>query len=378
MNVHDPLWPKDTHKFGKSPKSNSATHDVRRESTTSSIMPATASSSISQAQTDALIAAISSSGPHLFTFPTFLVVAFTVTVATIALPLVAGSIFRTILRSVYKYRGHWRVVVFVGVLATAVTTRVLLPISVEYVYLLIFGIPQGILVAGLLVRKQLPLRKRWIVYISLLSLSVYTDLQSLDYQSPRADDADQSAVNYGTSSTSSRTFIGITGIVPLYYLLLLDANNEIKVSVRRMISQDKFHWYSSLRRRAIKNQKHAAWSITLFWTVINVSIYTLSPSTVQALYLVGMGIATSLYGAGKIVEAFRIKENRRKWICFMVIVSSSIVVDVIILSGILTATMPFGYLVAYPLVSNDQELVAVYYLGWMNWRKPRVLSSSTV
>jgi hypothetical protein len=307
---------------------------------------------LSQNQTDALIAAISTSGPHLFTFPTFLIVAFTVTFMTIILPLIAGNIFRILLQSVDHYKGHWKVLVFVLSIATIVLTRIFIPPDMQLIYIIIFGVPQGIFTV-IILYKTASNRKRSIAYAGILSTSIGYDAASF---------SDGYRFEAGL-------FLGLTGILPLLYLFVLGAANHIAVTMRNRSPRWKDSLSFEIPATITTHQKEWIWALAAAWVSFNVGLY-FAPNTLL-LYIAGYTVVLGFYGIGRIFASKRTHEGLYKWIFYLGMVLLSATLDYSVTRGLLLSTVPFFWLILFRFYQNDQAFITRYFPNWMNFRKSR-------
>jgi len=303
---------------------------------------------LSQNQTDALIAAISTSGPHLFTFPTFLIVAFTVTFMTIILPLIAGNIFRIVLQSVDHYKGHWRVLVSALSIATIVLTRIFIPPDIQFIYIIIFGVPQGIF-AVIILHKTAYSRKRWIAYAGILSTSIAYD-----------------AVSFSDRYTSETGwFLGLTGILPLLYVFVLGAATNIAVLMRTRSPRWKNSLSFDIPATITTHQKEWIWALAAAWVGFNVGLY-FAPNTLL-LYIAGYTVVLGLYGIGRMFASMRTYH----WEIYLAMVLLSAALDYWFTHGLLLSTVPFLWLILFRFYQNDQAFITRYFPNWMNFRKSR-------
>jgi hypothetical protein len=320
MNVSDPLW-KSKHNAPASGATSTPTKvdkfitiynslALHRSWKTSSIADnsSTAGLDLSQNQTDAIIAAISTSGPHLFTFPTFLIVAFTVTFMTIILPLIAGTIFRILLQSVDHYKGHWRTLVLILGIATIVLTRKFFPPSLQPIYILIFGFPQG-LFALFILYKTACSQKRWIVYAGILSTSISYDAASF--------------INGYTLDPG--LFLGLTGILPLVYLFIMGLAADITVFVRTQSPYWKNRLNFNIPSTFTTHQKEWIWVLAAIWISFNIGLY-FAPDTLL-LYTAGYSVVLGFYSTGRFLASRRANEGRIKWAVFLATVIYSTILD---------------------------------------------------
>jgi hypothetical protein len=364
MNVSDPLW-KTKHNISSSTESSAPTqvgrlntlyegilqYQFRKMASIADASPAD-SLPLSQNQTDALIAAISTSGPHLFTFPTFLIVAFTVTFMTIILPLIAGNIFRIVLQSVDHYKGHWRVLVSALSIATIVLTRIFIPPDFQIIYILIFGVPQGIFAVTIL-HKTAYSRKRWIAYAGILSTSIAYDTASFS--------------DRYTSETG--WFFGLTGILPLLYLFVLGAATNIAVLMRTRSPRWKNSLSFDIPATITTHQKEWIWALAAAWVGFNVDLY-FAPDTLL-LYIAGYTVVLGYYGIGRIFASVRTHEGGSKWVFYLAMVLLSAASDYWVTQGLLLSTVPFLWLILFRFYQNDQAFITRYFPNWMNFRKSR-------
>ncbi|PVH89437.1 hypothetical protein DL98DRAFT_101598 [Cadophora sp. DSE1049] len=102
MNISNPLW-----------------NQQRQNSEPAVIDDVNSTLTLSQSQTESIIASILNSGSHLFTLKEFLYIGTTLTVVTLGLPLLGVSLFRTVVRSVKQNFGRWRFMVVVVVFSYA-------------------------------------------------------------------------------------------------------------------------------------------------------------------------------------------------------------------------------------------------------------------
>jgi len=285
MNVSDPLW-----KTRHNATLNSASvvgakltpHFEDQHDRFQHIIQATETSvaeniTLSQNQTDSIVSAISTSGPHLFTFQTFLIVAFTLTFMTIILPLLAGNIFRAVLQSLDRYKSHWRILVFISSVSTVVLFRTLLPENLEFVYIVVFGAPQA-LFAILQLLGVAFISKRWIAYTAILSVSLSYDISSM----------------VGSDTFEPGLFLGLTGILPLVYIFVLGSVDNIVVLVRTQFPS--FQTVINIPAIITNNKKAWFWVIVICWVGINIGLYFAWDTIL--IYIAGYAVAFGLYGLG--------------------------------------------------------------------------------
>lgn len=382
MNVSEPLWKGHSSTSSKalspalltrrmgSYTGYSSTHPVSLLSRATSLNSTNSSSSgtsnenisLSQNQTDSIIAAISTSGPHLFTFQTFLIVVFTITFATIVLPMIAGAIFRTILQWANHYKGHWRVLLLVLCVAVIIATRLAIPQEVLYAYIIIFAGPQIALAALLNFRTKLRI-KRWIAYAAILVMSIYVDLASGDLRS----------VLFGDHT--GHGFPGLTGILPVFYLFVLGTMNDMLLFFRRRTSKSGI--LSSYSAKAISilisgHRKSWAWGLASLWLVVH-SLLCFIPSSLPTPLIFQMSYGTFffLYGTGKQLTALKAHKDRSKWASFILAITVAWTCNTFITNGFLVSVVPPLCLILYKIIRNDQPFIAAYFPDWMNLGRNR-------
>ena len=360
MNISDPLWNMPENDSTSSPNSAAsmkATKLLGNILSNSNIskqvnqtIPGPNNSSIElpffENEFDAIITAITTSGPHLFAFKTFLIVAFIITFSTIVLPLLAGAIFRTALRSIDRYKGYWRVLILFLGIGAIISTRIFLW---GFIYVIIFGVPQGLLCTWKFYTAKKPFQeKRWIAYAGLLSMSI-------------------------TLNTSAGDFPGLTGILPLIYLFILGFVSDIRVFLRGHLP----HLIQMLRTRKIAtaHYKYWIWALVLTWIGMNFGLYF--ADTVSYCVVIGYLVSIGLYGMGKFFTALRTRENVAQWFLFeFLVLPGALIIDYFFSAPISMATIPFAYLILVRYWVNDQEFMKSYFPSWLVRRERAVLPVS--
>lgn len=376
MNVSDPLW-KTKHKAPASGATSTPTQVDKFITIYNSLAlhrswkfsPIANDSStdglgLSQSQTNALIAAISTSGPHLFTFPTFLIVAFTVTFMTIILPLIAGTIFRILLQSVDHYKGHWRTLVLILTIATIVLTRKFIPFDLQYIYIFIFGFPQGTFALFILYRTECG-QKRWIAYAGILSASIVYDAVSFQ-------DGSYEAVSLRDGHTfNAPLFLGLTGILPLLYLFIMGLAADITVFMRTQSPYWKNKLNFNIPSAFTTHQKEWIWVLAAIWIGFKVGLYfaVKLAQEILFLYIAGYSVVLGCYSIERFVASRRANEGLNKWAFYLVTVGCSTFLDTFFTQGLLLSTMPFLWLIGFRFWQNDQAFITRYFPKWMNFRR---------
>lgn len=368
MNVSNPLWktkPNLSSTAGPSTETQASMSYISYETSApnrlrdvTSITDALSDDSLinSQTQMDALITAISTSGPHLFTLSTFVIVACTVTFMTIILPLMAGKIFRIMLQSVDRYKGHWRVLVFILSLAAIILTRIFIPSYFQFVYIIIFGVPQMIFAIFILYKTSCT-HIRWIAYAGLLSTAIIYD-----------------SMGVGGGDILYGPFLGLTGVLPLFYLLVLGAATDVLVLMRTRNLRQNGSTKFVLPATFVTHQKKWIWVLIAVWLAVNVTLFFL-PGTLM-LYMAGYSVFFGLFGIGKIIKSTRAREGQYKWVIYLVAVIVSTLLDFFVAHGILLSTVPFLWLILFRLYQKDEVFVKRYFPNWAIFRKSQLHSVS--
>lgn len=326
--VADPFITKSAHKEAAVPTAGSLI---------SSATSIVGLSDFSQAQTDAIVAAIneisSAPSPHLWSFAQFLYLSAALSIATIVLPIIVGPIFRVTLRSFYKYKAYWRLTVSAFVLASTIILDIYIP---PLPFEIIFGAPQipfaiYKLVEAVYTGQQ---KKRWTGYATLLALCIV-----IDFQAPAAR-AVKIFIHYGKN-------VGLAAFIPTAYLFIIWIQmNPPLVSTARLLS-----WRVWVQRKIppglesllmkyckIIPSPYMTW-ILLF--AINFPLALFLPGSV---YTVATGVPFGLFALDKVITSVIDGRHLTRWIIFLFVVSGSIALDyftplyLIGISGLLPAT----------------------------------------
>ena len=168
MNLRDPLW-----------KANGATNITAAFpptfSSSNSVAIAANASLFSPAQAEAMIAAISGSGPYLWSFELYWYITIPVTLATILLPLVVKRVIRWTSKFIWHNRYTLRFLVLVlGAIAIG-TSASLIP---QVPYLIIFGVLLGLPALIMLISSSVSGTHQvlWCGYATVFALSVYNNM----------------------------------------------------------------------------------------------------------------------------------------------------------------------------------------------------------
>lgn len=289
--------------------------DQESRSLTSS---STNTSTLTQSGVDAIVSAIKSqSSPHLWSFKQFWYIAAAATAITILLPLIAGTTFRTTLRSFNHYKSYWRVSLFVPVLAAVITLDVVIPPAV---FLIVSAVPQCIFVVWRLGWAHIKGRqkKRWIGFATVLGVCIVSDLSI-----PGATQA-RKIINFGGN-------IGLTGWIPTSYLFVvwiqaepplisLTRMNRVKELFAPRIKSIAGGMRRIRESRTYKSHK-LAYDYLLFGVAasINAGVSYLTPGLI---YPVATGIPLSLYSLDKLLKPAR-PNDRYWWIIIIAIIAIS-------------------------------------------------------
>ncbi|KAH8647601.1 hypothetical protein BGZ60DRAFT_423704 [Tricladium varicosporioides] len=380
MNVKDPLWPplRNSTRRNDSTESSQVTtaahsqrsltyqFSVRDDSILATNNSTTNHSLALENQTIAIINAISSAGGHMFTFQSFLVVAFTVTISTIILPLLAGPAIRFSVRIVDNNKRHWPLLATIFFIAVTTVCRYFLT---PLIYICLFGGPQGLLAVWNLyqARRFSRNKKRWIMFTALFTVSILYDCIAM------------SSYNFGWGAHSTPDgfwagiyhggyyqYIGLTGILPPVYLFFLG----LIVDLTSLWT----HKQGRLSRFFARYRKYFIWALAISWVAIAIPLVYV-PST-KLLYIGGLAVALGLYGMDKLWSAFLEHEGRTKWTGFFVVQITCLVGDVYETHGLLLSLVPGIYLVVFAFFTNDQQLIMKYLPSWMNKRRSAVLPTA--
>ena len=165
MNVSDPLWPSSNSKASND--TNYTT--VNGTNSTSSVFAA------SQNETNAVVGAIYDTASHLWTFKEYWYITASVTIATIFLPMIMGSIFRILAQFMSRHIAWWRAAMLLVGFVVIYFMNLYLP---RLPFLIIFGVFLGLLAAYLLI-KALIMKRRRILWASFALLYVVTLIASI-------------------------------------------------------------------------------------------------------------------------------------------------------------------------------------------------------
>lgn len=326
MNIRDPLWPSNPSKQSSSnsttasqtssaankliqlfaPVSNIALAAITPSSSTSgesstAVLTTVATTSVDQAsfsqnQTDALISAISSSGPHLWSFKSFWYIAAAVTAITILLLIIAGPVSRWTLRSIFHYKNYWRAIVLVLGLGVIIA---LSELTYYLVSLVVFSVPQGLLGLWLLYRawKTNKGKVRFTAYMTILVVCIFLDLNIF----------------------ASFSF---TGILPPLYLFIV----WIQEDIRRFFAPalEKIgERFGHLRMPRIVHIHPTRCFLFLLLRLEGVNIamsYICLYYVGYLVYMTAIGIRFGLYGIDKLITAFQERQQKYLWMAYLTVV----------------------------------------------------------
>ncbi|CZT11558.1 uncharacterized protein RAG0_15658 [Rhynchosporium agropyri] len=161
MNISDPLW--------SSKNSTDTTNIIARD-----IAPLPDNSStLSIQQTSAIVAAIQSSGSHVWTFRSYWYTTIPVTIGTIIFPMAIGMLVRVISRFAFYHRGYWRLFGVLGSFALVTFFALFLGFPLDslmqwIVVPILFGGTAAILsIRSIVINKH---RLRWCGFALLVAL----------------------------------------------------------------------------------------------------------------------------------------------------------------------------------------------------------------
>jgi hypothetical protein len=333
MNISGPLWPTPGFKKSSStstttsqtnsaacdiirlfsPISNTALAAITPSSTTpgesSTALPTTtASTSVDQApfsqnQTEALITATLSSGPHLWSFKSFWYIAAAVSAVTSLLPVIIGPTSRWTFRSFFRYKNYWRVMVIVlglgAIIALCVTISAV-------VYLIVFTCSQGLLGIWLLYRawKTNKGKAKFTAYMTILVVCIYLDLDV-------------------------PTSFSFAGILPPLYLFIAWIQEDIRrffaMALRKIGER-----LGRLKMPKIILNHPTRWFLFLLLCLEGVNIglsYFCAYYLGYSVYMAATGIPFCFYGIDKIMIAFREHKQRAVWMAYLIVVGMAILSD---------------------------------------------------
>ncbi|RDW58313.1 hypothetical protein BP5796_12243 [Coleophoma crateriformis] len=321
-------------------------------------------SSISSNQTDAIIAAILTSGPHLFTFPTFLIVAFTVTFLTIILPVIAGNLFRFLFRLINRYLVLWRVMLL-GLCFVFNVVICVYPSSniVQYIAVAGFGLPQVMFVVLLLYRTDFN-RKRWIAYAGTLFIALAFDLSTF--------------LLVGKFFFYSGPFLNLSATLAVICLAMFMFTEQIWTmsGTPARISRRKALLKPIVTEAFVSHRKQLTWTFVAVWVGLNVGLY-FAPDTLL-LSVAGHSVILGLYGIGKILMARQTHEKWKKWLSYLVVIIGSAFLDVKATGGLCLSTVPLLYLIGLRFRQDGQTFIRKYFPDWMNRWKSRSQSTPRI
>jgi MFS family permease len=359
MNVKDPLWnaPKPATNVSspsglpKSTTANDMAESYRTITTANNnaralstlkpsplVQNSTANATTSAANTDTsglilsdvnatIIAALANQpSSHLWSFRQYWYIAVAVTAATIFFPLAAGPVVRATIRFSYRYKGYWRIAVFLLGLSVALVMDAFIP---EPWLLFALGIPQGLVAGWNILRAHFreSHKKRWFGYISVLMACIAFDVEFPSYGYYYYSDVDGNLPDSGS-------MFGLTGILPPAYLFVVWVQTGKPLLSRARwdeITARLPRWlvWVNLPRLVERREDNKAYtghqkllkgiSIAAAGVCNGVGSYF-----IPGLIYPGL-VATPLilYSLDKLINSFQRQRHRRRWTFFAAVVASS-------------------------------------------------------
>lgn len=404
MNIKDPLWnvPKPATNVSSSssglPKPTpagdvtesyrtiiTANNNIRALSTLKPsllVQNSTANATASAANTDSsglilsdvnatIVAALANQpSSHLWSFKQYWYIAVAVTAATIIFPLAAGPVFRATIRFSYRYKGYWRIAVFLLGLSVALIMNSFIP---QPWLPLALGIPQILVAVWKLVRAHLreSHKKRWLGYASVLVTCIFFDIRF-----PINEDYgyyDYFGDYYGYSDSTSTGFspgFGLTGILPPAYLFVVWVQTGKPLLSRAQwdeITARLPRWlvWVNLPRLIERREDNKA--------------YTGHKKLVKGIFIVAAGVCNgvgsyfissfiyfglattplALYSLDKLINSFKRQRHRRKWTFFAAAVASSILLWLYTLFGRVIGSIGLFPTLTLWVFANEARVISI-------------------
>lgn len=200
-------------------------------------------------------------------------------------------------------------------------------------------------------------------YGAILASSIIIDTCSLGYP------------GVGLEEFQIDSFLGLTGILPIIYLLILGTIEDVLLVIRLRISTPKSrirYVATAISTTVTRYKKSWIWSLVGLWFIFHgLLCFIPSPIPTGIIFPYPYGTFFGLYGVGNFFDSVKAGEDRIKWLFFGICVSLVLGFDIVITNGFLVATIPALYLVAYKFKRNDQDFITAYFPRWMNFRARR-------
>ena len=256
--------------------------------------------SFSETQSNAIITAISSSGPYLWSFKMYWTIASPVTFATILLPLIFGPILRSSVEFFYDNRSYARLfLMLLGLGAIAVLDELVPTLA----YILIFGISFGLLALGSLIWVSVTGENQWIwagfaaVFASSLAL-------------------DELAVTFNK--------VGVTGYLPLTYLLAV----WYRIEIRNFVAP-KFRRTQDYIAKMCPWWLSPLFSKPLPWVICTYNGFAVLVYFVVPYYgaLTIFSVPLGILAINRVIRSFVTQTDISLWILYVAIFTASLTID---------------------------------------------------
>ena len=326
MNISGPIW---------GPLIPDATSNSGPTNRTASVND---SLSLSENQTDAIVGAISSSGSYLWSFKMYWAITAPVTLATILLPLIAGHIFRSITQFCYENRTYALTILALLILTGIIVMSIYIT---NVAYLLAFGTTFGVIASIAIVCTSWTGRNQWLWagFSMVFAASFAIDEEVI-------------------------TAFPTTGVVPLFYLVLVYFRHDIKHFLEPSIERYRPYMTKTLDRL------HRSWVlqaviVCIYYTLAVACSYSFPMASffVLCIPLGVLGINRSIY-----IFAKRKAEHKRYWAIYSLIYSASLTLGWFI-SALFLALVPMTYLLTFWLYLNNRRWIDSQL--WRLTRGPR-------
>lgn len=260
-----------------------------------------------QAHNDAVVDAINDSGPHLWNFKSYWYITVPVTIATIVLPVIAGTILRIVLIAFRRYNSYLRWTL--PLLCLGAVTALNIMIS-EFIYTIIFGVPLGGLALGMLIQVSYTGKQQvlWCAFAALFAYSICIDLVFLS--------------------------IGLTGYLPLIFLSLFWLRKDIRTFFKIRFRYPRVLW-SYISRLALRLQRIAEYldrhrTLQLFTLAgiyggLTVLLLLFTPG---GAYLIIFAVPLGILATNRLIRSYE-KQERFVWLVYTGLYICSITLDVI-------------------------------------------------
>ena len=277
MNINEPLW---------GPVIPSSMTQIDQPNSSDTGLNST---SFTDNQTEAIVSAISSSSStYLWSFKMYWLIAAPVVLATVLLPLIAGSTLRYMSKIIYDNRAYSRLLLTILALMVIVTIDQFVPVEQ---YLFIFGISYGLIALTMLMWSSHSGRNQWIWAGFSVTFAAAVAMDEL------VDAFDN---------------VGITGYLPLGYLILLWFRSELRdFLVPKLRWLDRHSGIISWAKRTSKTQtKVCQAGVICVYYVVTLFIYFVVPYPgTLCIFSIPLGVLA----INRVLSSFSTKTNRLYW-----------------------------------------------------------------